>query len=104
MNIKIEKTLQKPLLSREEGIAIVDEKTTPSNSSLKEDISKKLNKPADLVVIKRVNQRYGISQVEVNFYVYENQEALKRFEKESQKTRENAKAKAAAPAKAAGEA
>jgi len=101
MEIKIEKSILKPLLSREEGIALVDENLTPSNAVMKEELSKKLGKNADLIVVKRINQTYGEGKVEVDFYVYENQESLKRFEKESKKAKKAAAAAAQAQAQPA---
>ena len=82
MEIKIETQTSKPLLSREEFIAVINEKKTPSNASLKEEISKKLNAPVELIIIKKIDQKYGQNKVEVNFYIYGNIESLKKFENE----------------------
>jgi len=80
--MKIIKQEPKKLLSREEFIAVVEESTTPSHAKIKEDISKKTGKQADLIVIKKIHQEYGKPEVKVTFYVYQNAEALKRFEVE----------------------
>ena len=80
--MKIEKQTQKPLLSREEFTATVTQKTTPSNAMMKEAVSKQFGKEAELVVIKKIRQKYGQDEAEVSFYVYDNQEALKKFERE----------------------
>ena len=82
MDIKITKQEHKKLLLRDECTALVSEKITPSNALLKEEIAKKLGKSADLIIIKRINQRYGKGESEVEFYFYHSEEAKKRFEKE----------------------
>jgi len=81
MDIEIKKQTPKLLLSREEFIATVEGKTTPSNILVKEEIAKKLGKSADLIVIKKIHQEYGRGECEIFFYVYSSIEALKNFEK-----------------------
>jgi len=85
MEMKITSQEQKKLLSREEYLAEVKDKTTPSYAALKEEIAKKTGKPAELIVIKKIGQRYGKGEVEAKFCIYNNQESLKRFEKEGKK-------------------
>jgi len=95
MEIKIISQEHKKLLSREEYIADVRDHKTPSHATLKEEISKKLGKAAELIAIKKINQPYGKNNVEVKFYIYNNPESLKRIEREKKKA-----AGAAQPAKA----
>jgi ribosomal protein S24E len=80
MDIKIISQDVKKLLSREEYIADVKDSKTPSYENLRENLSKKLNKPAELIVIKRIKQQYGKHDVEAKFYIYNNAESLKKFE------------------------
>lgn len=94
MNIKIIKQEPKKLLSREEFYAVIEEeKTTPSHKIVKEEIAKKTGKNSELIIIKKIEQKYGKPEVEVKFYIYQNPEALKKFEVER-------KTKQAAPAAA----
>ena len=81
----IKKQTPKLLLSREEFIATIEGKTTPSNVLVKEEIAKKLGKSSELIVIKKIHQEYGKPECEIFFYVYSNPEALKKFEKVSVK-------------------
>ena len=85
MEIKIIKQEQKKLLSREEYMSDIKDKTTPSYALLKEEIAKKTGKPAELIVIKKIGQRYGKGEVEAKFYIYNNQESLNKFEKQGKK-------------------
>ena len=70
MEIKILKQEPKKLLSREECSALIKEKLTPSNAALKEELSKKMGKSAELIVIKRITQKFGQNESEVKFFVY----------------------------------
>lgn len=94
MKFKITKQEPKKLLSREEYYAIIEEEKTPSHSVLKEEIAKKTGKSAELIIIKKIEQKFGKPEIEAKFYIYGNQDALKKFEPKS-------KAKAAQAPKAA---
>jgi ribosomal protein S24E len=85
MEIKILKQEPKKLLSREECSALIKEKLTPSNAALKEELSKKMGKSAELIVIKRITQKFGQNESEVKFFVYNNEETKKKLEKEKVK-------------------
>jgi ribosomal protein S24E len=85
MEIKILKQEPKKLLSREECSALIKEKLTPSNAALKEELSKKMGKHAELIVIKRITQKFGQNESEVKFFVYNNEETKKKLEKEKVK-------------------
>jgi ribosomal protein S24E len=78
--LSIEKKESKPLLEREEIYAIVKSKVTPSLTSVQEEIANKLEKKKELVVVKNVYQRFGKQEASVVAYVYDSEEALKKFE------------------------
>jgi len=89
MEYKIEKQEFKPLVEREEiYIRVVDSKITPSNVQVKAEVSKMLDKPQELVVIKRISQKFGKNESEVLLYVYKNEEALKKFEPKPKKSKQ----------------
>lgn len=94
MKFKITKQEPKKLLSREEYYAVIEEEKTPSHVVLKEEIAKKTGKGSELIVIKKIDQKFGKPEIEAKFYIYNNADALKKFEPKT-------KAKAAAAPKAA---
>lgn len=83
------------LLSRNECRTVIAGIITPSNSAVREELAKKMNKSADLIVIKKIGQKYGKAESEITFYVYDSEQALKKVEK----IKEKKDAQQAAPAK-----
>jgi ribosomal protein S24E len=81
MEIKIIKTEKKPLLERDEHIAEIISVKTPSNEELKKALSEKLKKDESLILIKRINQKFGTQDITAKFYIYSNPEAIKKFER-----------------------
>lgn len=91
MELVIEKKEAKPLLEREEIKAIVKSAITPSNAQVKEAIASKLNKPTELVVIKSIYPQFGKQESTISAFVYDNEEALKKFEPKPKAKEEEAK-------------
>jgi len=88
MEVNIKQQFEKPLLRREEYILGVKQAITPSYAELKAEIAKKLNKPESLIVIKKVDQQFGSQGAAVHIYLYENEEAMKKFEKGKEEKKE----------------
>jgi len=87
MKLEIEKK-EKPLLMCEEIIAVVNERTTPSNTIIKEEIAKKTGKPQELVVIKSIYQTYGKDESRIRAFVYNDADAMKKFEEYPKKKKQ----------------
>ena len=81
MAFKIISKEEKPLLSRTEYTAGIHEEKTPSYAELKKIISAHIKKDESLIVINRVDQKFGIYDMNVNFYAYDNESAFKQFVK-----------------------
>jgi len=98
MEITIESKKLNPLILREkiEAIAeIAEGETTPSMAYSKKVIAEKLNKSADLIIIKKVDHPFGENRARITAYVYDNAEALKKFEPPEKKKGEKKEKKAA---------
>lgn len=92
MEIKIEKQDHKPLVDRDEVLVkVFDGEATISNAQLKEDVAKKLNKSQDLIIVKQIRQKFGKHEAEAKVYVYQNAEALARFEPKKKEKKEAVK-------------
>jgi len=81
MEIKILKTDKKLLLERDEYIVEITSAKTPSNEELKKALSEKLKKDDSLILIKRINQKFGTQYLTAKCYAYSNPEAIKKFER-----------------------
>jgi len=93
MELVIEKKEKNPFLEREEVKAILKSNITPSNAQVKEVLASKLNKPAELIVIKGIYPKFGKQESEVRAFVYNSEEALKKFEPKPKAKKEKAKPK-----------
>lgn len=95
MELTIEKQEQKPLVERIEAIIKVkDFQATPSNAAIQEEAAKLFAKPKELVVVKRIHQRFGKTEATALVYLYDNEAALKKFEpkpKKKEKVKEETK-------------
>jgi ribosomal protein S24E len=78
--IKIEKKENKLLLEREEIQAISQDKVTPSMASVKEELANLLKKDKELIVVKKVESKFGVQEARITAYVYDSPESLKKFE------------------------
>ena len=78
----------------EEITAVVLEKTTPSNATIREELAKKTGKPAELIIIKSIYQTYGKDESKIRAFIYNDADAMKKFEahpkKKKQQGAENA--------------
>ena len=81
MEIKIVKSEKKPLLSREEYILEIKGSKVPSNAELRKYISENMKKDESLVLIKRINQKFGSYYSIADAVTYHDAAALKKFER-----------------------
>ncbi|MFH1377070.1 MAG: hypothetical protein ABIH25_05535 [Candidatus Woesearchaeota archaeon] len=99
--MKILEKNQSELIARTEIIAEVEHtaKPTPSEETIKENLSKELKIEKDLIIIKHIFSKFGEGKSKIIAYTYKDKETLKRVEKKSKKQRkaekEAAKKKAA---------
>ncbi len=80
-----------------------EKKPTPSNQEIIKDVAKDLNVSEELIKIRHIYSHFGVEKAKIIAHVYENKEALKKFEeinkkkkvekKEEGKTEEAPKAK-----------
>jgi small subunit ribosomal protein S24e len=56
---------------------------TPSRDELKSELSKFLGTNSNLMIIKKIRKVFGLKQVVAEVHIYDNEEALKRFEQKS---------------------
>jgi len=54
---------------------------------VKEEVSKLLSKAIELVVVKKIHQKYGTDECIAFIYVYNNIDSLKKFETINKKSR-----------------
>lgn len=91
MNIQITKDEKKPLLKRREleGKLGYEDKT-PKRMDVRKELAKKLNVKEELVVVKRVKPDYGTQSAHMEFYVYDDEKAMKDIEHEYMMVRNGA--------------
>ena len=95
MEFKIEKQENKPLVERDEIIVKITKiDATPSNAQVQEAIAKLTKKNKDLIVIKKIHQKFGMNECVALAYIYTNQEALKKFEPKKKKSKKEEKKEA----------
>lgn len=93
MEIQILKQEKKSLIGREEIEATITVEITPSNKQVQEQLSKKLNKNPELIVIKHIYPKFGSHENKIIAYVYDTEESLKKFEKKKEKKKEEGEQK-----------
>lgn len=77
---EIVKQEHKPLVERTEVLIKIENfKATPSKKEVEEISSKLLKKPKELIVIRRIHQKFGKAEALATVYVYDNKEALEKF-------------------------
>lgn len=105
MNLKIEKTNEKPLLARKEvtGIIIFEAKATPSNAEVTKAIAAGLKVDEKTVLVKHIYTAFGSTEATFEAYVYNSEEDMKKYEPVT-KAMKDAVKKAEEAAKAAAEA
>jgi len=95
MELEIVKKEKKPLVKRQEIEAKAVQNYTPSNIQVQEELAKMLQKDKELIVVKHIYSRFGSYESHITAYVYDNKEALKKFEvQEKKKEKEEAKKEA----------
>ncbi len=109
MAITIKNTEEKPLLARKEieGHMMFEGKSTPSNADVTKAIASELKTDEKLVVVKHIYTAFGSCEANISAYVYDTEEALKKFEpknKKEEKKEGEAPAKEAKPAEKPAEA
>ena len=83
---EIVKQEHKPLVERTEVLIKIENfKATPSRKEVEEISSKLLKKPKELIVIRRIHQKFGKAEVLAIVYVYEKKEDLEKFGKKKEK-------------------
>lgn len=81
MKLKIKAREDKPAVERYElRVKIEDVATTPSNDYVKKAIAKAINKPEEVIVVKKILQEFGKREAEALVFVYNSIESLKKFE------------------------
>ena len=92
MDFKIESQEAKPLVERDEiTLKITKTEATPSNNQVQEAIAKLINKEKDLIIVKKVHQKFGMHEVIVLAYAYKDEKALKKFESKKKKSKKEEK-------------
>ena len=57
-----------------------EKKPTPSNQEIIKDVAKDLNVSEELIKIRHIYSHFGVEKAKIIAHVYENKEALKKFE------------------------
>lgn len=105
---------KRPLLSRSEYLLKLKyDGATPKGTDVKKNVANFLKAKEELTIVRKIGQNFGVGTADVNVYVYENIESLKRFSEikkkkvlkakrdEELKKHNEAKAAAAKPAEPA---
>jgi len=85
--MKIEKQKRNDLLERKEILLLIESKTTSSKEEIKEELSKKLKKEKQNIVINKIDQKFGSNKFDVDIFVYDSYEGLKKYNKIPKKTK-----------------
>ena len=62
-----------------------EKKPTPSNQEIIKDVAKDLNVSEELIKIRHIYSHFGVEKAKIIAHVYENKEALKKFEEINKK-------------------
>ncbi|MAG20390.1 30S ribosomal protein S24e [archaeon] len=84
---------EKPLLGRTEITEELKLDKTPSNEDIKKSLAKSEKVDESLIVIKKIDQKYGKDKVEVSANIYKDKESLELFEKIKKKAKKKTEAK-----------
>lgn len=68
------------IIGRTELDIRIESKTTPSRHDIKELISKQVDKPTQLIALRKVEQIFGENIIKATVFIYNNEETLKQFE------------------------
>lgn len=88
MGITITKQQDNVLLDRKEVMGVMMfEGSTPSNKILTEELAKKFNTDAPLVVVKKINNVFSLQKAEFIAVVYQTEAARKKAEQVTSHTK-----------------
>ena len=81
MDLKQIQETESPLLKRKEmEFEVSYDKVTPKAGDIKKAVAEKLKKNEDVIVVKKIEQLYGISKAKIFVKVYDSPEELKLVE------------------------
>ena len=102
ISIEVIKKVSYPLLNRDELFASA---SRASNAQAKQALADKLNVNPELVVVKRIVQKFGSQETQIIAYVYKDEETFKKLEeiRKKKKVPEAASGEAAPAEKGKGE-
>ncbi len=84
---------EKPLLGRTEITEEITIDKTPSNEDILKSLAKSEKVDESLIVIKKIDQKYGKNKFEVSANIYKDKESLELFEKIKKKAKKKTEAK-----------
>lgn len=78
LTLKKVRELNNPLLYRKEYLFTIihDGEATPSRARIREELSKLLGIPADLIVVRKLRTEFGMNKSHAIVHIYENKEKL----------------------------
>lgn len=80
MELKIINEVERPLMGRKELMLSMNfTGSTPKNIDVKKAVANAAKAKEELVVVKKIMQKFGFENAEVIAYVYHDAESLKRF-------------------------
>ncbi len=89
MELNISHKKENPLLNRMEiDSEVVYDAVTPNYNELLDSLSSKLNKPRELIVIKKVKTLFGEKKADVLAYLYHDAESLTKIEPKKKEKKE----------------
>jgi len=94
MEIKIKTQKVNAFFDRSELTVEATDKATPSYALIKAEVAKKLKVGEEVIVVKRVDQQFGMQDVVAHVHAYNSAESAKKYDSVKEK-----KAKVGAPAK-----
>ena len=89
MDIEVVSEKENKLVDRKEiRIKVGFSGATPKRSEIEGELSGKLGVNSDLMVIRQINDKYGVKSIEADVHIYKNVEKLKEMEPEYMQKRE----------------
>ena len=80
MEFKVKTQKANTFFERSELVIEAKDNATPSYAAIKAEVAKKLKVGEELVVVKRVDQQFGMKDVTAEVQVYNSPEAMKKYE------------------------
>lgn len=81
---------EQPLFQRKR-IELISGGKTPSMQEARKEIATQLNIEEDLIIIKKIHQEYGMQKLKIGAFVYENAEAISKFERKKKEKKQEEK-------------